>query len=114
MAETHPPSTVAYDPKAFNEPTPEEVAGNQSYWQGYATGQSVCTGIPGPKGACDPKGLDNYAYYRTWVEPCLLPPSIDGFPNQLAVGFNNALIDWLNWLWTHDLASPNKVPCPGQ
>jgi hypothetical protein len=110
--ETHPPSTVSYNEEAFTQPTPDEIANNQSYWQGYASGKMVCVGIPGPAGAYDPAGLDDYAYYRTWVDPCFLPSTTNGFPNNLAVGFNTALVDWLNYLWTHDPQSPNKVPRP--
>lgn len=110
--EMHPPSTVPFDEAAFNQPTPDEVQMNQAYWEGYGKGQMICTGIPGPAGAYDPAGLDDYRYYRTWVDPCFLPDSTEGFPNQNAVGYNTALVDWLNYLWTHDLQSPNRVPRP--
>lgn len=112
MAETHPPSPLPYDPAAFHQPSEYELAMNQSYYQGYAAGQMVCTGIPGPAGAYDPNGISDYAYYQTWVYPCLLPTSTNGWVNNVAVGYDNALIDWSNYLWTHDPQSPHKVPKP--
>lgn len=101
---THPPSPLPYDAKAFHQPNPDELAQNAPYWQGYSTGQQVCTGIPGPAGS------GSYDNYRSWVNPCLLPPDTEGFPNAVAVGYNNALIDWCNYLWTNDPQSPHKVP----
>ena len=114
MAEgqTHPPSSVPYDPAAFHQPTDYEIAMNQPYYMGYSAGQMVCTAIPGPAGASDPAGVSDYAYYQTWVYPCLLPSTSYGYPIQPIVGYDNALIDWSNYLWTHDPMSPHKVPKP--
>jgi hypothetical protein len=114
QTQTHPPSPLPYDPTAFYQPSDYEKALNQGYWQGYAIGQMVCTGIPGPAGAYDPAGVNDYAYYQTWVYPCLLPTTNYGYPNDPAVGFDNALIQWSNWLWTHDPQSPHKVPPPAK
>lgn len=110
--QTHPPSPLPYDPTAFTHPDSYTYSMNQEYWNGYWLGQKVCTGIPGPAGAYDPAGISDYAYYQTWVYPCLLPTTSYGYPIQLNVGFDNALIDWSNYLWTHDPQSPHKVPKP--
>lgn len=112
MAETHPPSPLPYDPAAFHQPSQYEIDMNQSYYAGYWAGQRVCTGIPGPAGAYDPNGINDYAYYQSWVYPCLLPSTVYGYPNQLLVGFDNALIQWSNHLWVHDPKSPHNVPKP--
>lgn len=102
--EQHPPSTTHIPDDAYMEPTPDEEAMNPSYWQGYDAGKAVRAAIPSPKGS---RTYDNY---RTWVDPMLLPPSTQGFPNPTAVGYNNAVIQGLNYLWTHDPESPYRVP----
>jgi hypothetical protein len=102
----HPPSTTQIPDDAYPEPSPEEVAMNPTYWQGYDAGKSVRAAIPSPAGSHD------YDNYRTWVDPMLLPASIEGFPNSTAVGYNNSIIQGANYLWTHDPKSPYKIP-PG-
>lgn len=59
-----------------------------------------------------PLPYDPAAFTHPWVAPCLLPTTVYGYPNQMLVGFDNSLIAWSNWLWTHDPMSPHKVPKP--
>lgn len=102
--ETHPPSTTPIPDDAYMIPTPDEVAMNESYWKGYEAGKAIRASTPSPKGS------RAYDIYRTWINPMLLPPDVQGFPNQVAVGYNNAVIQGANYLWTHDPESPYKIP----
>ena len=104
---THPQAsiTILIEDEAFTKPSLEEVKKNQSYWQGYSVGQAASAALPSPAGSGD------YDNYRNWCNPLLLPAaSPEGFVNNVATGYNNALVDGLNWLWTHDPESPHKVP----
>ena len=104
MAEQHPPSTTPIPDDAYPQPTADELAMNPTYWEGYETGKAVRAAIPSPAGS------NNYDNYRTWVDPLLLPASTQGYPNNTAVGYNNAVIQGANYLWTHDPQSPYKIP----
>jgi hypothetical protein len=99
----HPPASIPIPPEAFTKPTPDELSANQAYWTGYASGASESSILPSPAGS------KNYETYRMWCDAFLLPPASGGFPNHEAVGYNNAMIDGLNWLWTNDPASPHNV-----
>jgi hypothetical protein len=103
-ATRHPPSGIPIPEEAYAQPTADDLANNQTYWEGYATGQAVGPAIPSPAGS------NTYENYRTWVDPLLLPASHQGFVDNMAVGFNNAVIQGANWLWTNDPESPFKVP----
>ena len=103
-ATTHPPSGLTIPPEAFYQPTPEEVERNQGYYNGYSSGKACTPALPSPAGSGD------YATYRIWCEPLLLPPATGGWVNNEAVGFNNAMIDGLNWLWKNDPNSPYRIP----
>lgn len=101
----HPRATIPIPEEAFNQPTPEEYDRNPTYYSGYNTGRMASAALPSPEGSVD------YQTYRTWVEPFLLPPaSPEGWVNNTATGYNNAMIDGANWLWTNDPKSPHKVP----
>lgn len=100
----HPPSTTSIPDDAYTQPTPEEVDLNPTYWEGYSEGMSVRSATPSPAGS------KTYETYRTWIDPMLLPASTQGFPNNTAVGYNNAIIQGANYLWQHDPQSPFKIP----
>jgi hypothetical protein len=102
----HPPSIIAIPDDAYTQPTPEEVDANPTYWEGYSGGMAVRSAIPSPAGS------NTYENYRTWVDPLLLPASTEGFPNNTTVGYNNAVIQGANYMWTNDPKSPFKIP-PG-
>lgn len=104
-AGTHPRATIPIPDSAFTQPTPEEVAANQTYWTGYSTGKMASAALPSPAGSGE------YNMYRTWIDPYLMPPaSPEGWVNNQATGYNNAMIDGANWLWTNDANSPHNKP----
>lgn len=103
-ATTHPPSGIPIPPEAFNQPTPQEVEANPSYYDGYNTGKACSPALPSPAGS------GNYDTYRMWCNPLLLDPAPGGYVSNGATGFNNAMIDGLNWLWRNDPKSPFKIP----
>lgn len=100
----HPPSGIPIPDTAYAQPTPDELANNASYWEGYNAGKAAGPAIPSPAGS---KTYDNY---RTWIDPLLLPASNQGWVNNEAVGYNNAIIQGANWLWQNDPKSPYKIP----
>jgi hypothetical protein len=104
---THPQAsiTIRIEDGAFTQPSPEEFDRNPTYYQGYSVGQAASAALPSPAGS------KTYENYREWCGPLLLPAaSPEGFVNNTATGFNNAMIDGLNWLWRNDPMSPFKVP----
>ena len=103
---------MPYDEAAFSHPDSYTYLLNPEYWNGYQLGKKASPGIPGPAGAYDPNGVSDYAYYQSWVYPCLVPSTEYGYPISGNVGFNNAVVDWSNYLWTHDPQSPYFVPKP--
>jgi hypothetical protein len=101
----HPRAAIQIPDDAFAQPTPEEIAGNESYWSGYEIGEKCSAALPSPEGSGD------YDTYRGWIDPYLLPPAApSGWVNNMAVGYNNAMLDGANWLWTYDPKSPHNVP----
>lgn len=100
----HPKATIPIPDSAFHQLTAAEQAPDQPYYRGYLAGRKASAVLPSPAGSRD------YDTYRSWVEPFLLPPAISGFVKNENVGYNNAMIDGANWLWTNDPQSPHKIP----